>query len=125
MKYSNPIYQQKLGAVLKVIRKSKKIKAQTVADILSFSDQSNYVRIENAQVTDISFWRLLEICDALNCSLFQICFLLEIDFLGGGAIKNWDQFYESLKKLEKNDKQQLLELANQLKNNSTEEQGME
>lgn|SRR5574343_851447 len=123
MKYSNPIYQQKLGDILKLIRKSKNIKAQTVADALGLSDQSNYVRIENAQVTDISFWRLLEICDALGCSLFQICFLLEIDFLGGGAIKTWDQFYDSLKQLEEQDKKQLLELADILKKNTGSKSG--
>jgi DNA-binding Xre family transcriptional regulator len=123
MKYSNPIYQQKLGDILKLIRKSKNIKAQTVADALGLSDQSNYVRIENAQVTDISFWRLLEICDALGCSLFQICFLLEIDFLGGGAIKTWDQFYDSLKQLEEQDKKQLLELADILKKNAGSKSG--
>lgn len=123
MKYSNPIYQQKLGDILKLIRKSKNIKAQTVADALGLSDQSNYVRIENAQATDISFWRLLEICDVLGCSLFQICFLLEIDFLGGGAIKTWDQFYDSLKQLEEQDKQHLLELADILKKNTGSKSG--
>lgn len=123
MKYSNSIYQQKLGEILKLIRRSKNIKAQTVADALGLSDQSNYVRIENAQVTDISFWRLLEICEVLGCSLFQICFLLEIDFLGGGAIKTWDQFYESLKQLEEEDKAHLIELAEKLKDQGLKSTG--
>lgn len=123
MKYSNSIYQQKLGEILKLIRRSKNIKAQTVADALGLSDQSNYVRIENAQVTDISFWRLLEICEVLGCSLFQICFLLEIDFFGGGAIKTWDQFYESLKQLEEEDKAHLIELAEKLKDQGLKSTG--
>jgi DNA-binding Xre family transcriptional regulator len=115
MKYFNPVYQQRLGVILKAIRKSRNIKAQAVADALGMADQSNYVRIENALVCDISFWRLLEICEVLGCSLFQICFLLDIDFLGGGRIKTWEQFYESLKQLEEEDQKHLVEIANQFK----------
>jgi DNA-binding Xre family transcriptional regulator len=116
MKYFNPVFQQRLGVILKAIRKSRHIKAQTVTEALGMADQSNYVRIENAQVCDISFWRLLEICEVLGCSLFQICFLLGIDFLGRDRIKTWEQFYESLKQLEELDQEFLVELSDQFKN---------
>lgn len=49
------IHIENLGRVLRFLRKSKNKKAMEIALKLGYSDQSNYTRIENGKVKDISF----------------------------------------------------------------------
>jgi transcriptional regulator with XRE-family HTH domain len=109
--YNQAIHTKNLGQVLRFLRKFKNKKAMEIALKTGYSDQSNYTRIENGKVKDISFSKLIEISAALECSLFQVCFLLGIDFLNGKEINSEQELLDSIKYLDDSEKENMITLA--------------
>lgn len=109
---------KKLCLVIRTLRKFKQIKALTIAKALGYEDESAYCKIENGQTADISFWKLIIICKELNCSLFQVCYLADIELLLGNGLKTWEDFDQSLSMLNETDKNHLLELARSIEKKS-------
>ncbi len=98
----------KLGQVLKLLRKHKQIKALELANALNCSE-SYYCRIENGGV-DVSFWQVIHICEILQCSVLQVCLLIDLDILKYGSIKTWDEFLDSANVMNANEKDAILQL---------------
>ena len=111
-------HHAKLCMVIRCLREVKKTKAITVAKALGYTDESAYCKLESGQTNDISFWKLLIICQELHCSLFQLCYLADIDLLLGGSIKTWYDFDKSLESLPEEERKHLLNLAKYLRNQS-------
>lgn len=101
-----------LGKLIKQIRQHKGVKSVVVAKALG-CNEGNYSKIENGKI-GLNFWNLLIICDALDCSILQLCALLNIDVIHKGAIKNWDEFFESTQTLDEAEKRKLHALAHDI-----------
>lgn len=97
-----------LGMAIKRLRKYKKIKANFIAFKMGFTE-SYYCRIEKGGVS-LAFWQVVAICEILNCSLHQLCCLLQIDAFRG-TITNWDEFFDSVNSMSETDKTNILALA--------------
>lgn len=87
-----------LGRCIKLVRESRGLKQEYISTKLGYKDRSTYAKLERGELESIDFFKLIEICRLLNCSLLHLALLANIDLMNG-TITRWDDFFGSLKNL--------------------------
>lgn len=103
-------FMRRLGAAIRQIRILKGEKTLSIGIRLKQTDHSTFARLERGELKSIDIITLLEICDFLEVSLFNLLMLAGVNALmHKNSILTWNDFYKSLESLEDETVKKLLE----------------
>ena len=100
-------FASKIGSALSLIRRSKGLTQQFVAQKVGFRDQSAYGKLERGTLDKVDLLVLLKLCVVLDCNLVHLMLLAGVDIFET-KIQSGSEFIKSLNSLTPNQQELLM-----------------
>jgi transcriptional regulator with XRE-family HTH domain len=70
-----------IGKAIKLLRESKNLTQEYMANKLGYNDRGAYAKIERGEYNTLDILLLLNICKLLNCNLVHLMLMAEVDII--------------------------------------------
>jgi transcriptional regulator with XRE-family HTH domain len=110
---NSSILYLKIGRALRLVRESRNLKQEHVAEKLGYADKSTYAKMEAGKIKHIGIDKLNDVCSALDCSMIHLL-LLAATTQFSYQINTWEEFLDSVTGLPKEEKERMVKLVREI-----------